>query len=522
MGVRVAADQRGFTLVEVMVAAFILLVGILGTIKLIDAANATTVSTKQREAGVNLTREVVEDVHSIPYEALTANSVVPQLQSQPGLEDMGAGGGWTIRRRGTTFNVAVGACTVDDPKDGLGSHDQGIFCATGDGSSDEECDDLLEAMADGDAGDAHVHGEAAIGECGIDIDLDGEVDDLLESEVCLTLPAACEEGTADANPQDYKRVVTNVWWQRNGVVRSVRQTTLVNNPGSAVGPAVRSLQLDGVSQPVTDPATGSAPFTFTTSSQPATVSWMLDGEAQGTATMTSATAGGFSWPISGSVRDGSYTVAVRAFNDSGIAGASRSMTVTLNRYLPTAPDGFAAGRNNTIVDFEWLPNPERDLSGYRVYRENAGGDVRVCELTTATECYDANPPGGPATYYVVAVDRDPVSGDHREGAHSATKTVVTTNNPPNPPTVLVASVSNGTTILRWTPPSPADPDPGDSIDFYRIYRDGSLYADRYDRTGSGTEVTYTDIHTGGDQHTYWVTAVDTQLAESTLLGPVTR
>ena len=100
--------------------------------------------------------------------------------------------------------------------------------------------------------------------------------------------------------------------------------------------------------------------------------------------------------------------------------------------------------------------------------------------------------------------------------------VTQTDNPPYPPTNLLASTSNGTTILRWTAPSPADPDPGDSIAFYRIYRDGSAYANRFDRTGTGADVTYTDTQTGGEQHTYYVTAVDTQLAESTLLGPVTK
>ena len=67
-----------------------------------------------------------------------------------------------------------------------------------------------------------------------------------------------------------------------------------------------------------------------------------------------------------------------------------------------------------------------------------------------------------------------------------------------------------------------DPDAGGSIDFYRIYRDGQLYGDRYDRTSLGTETTWTDTRTDGIQHDYSITAVDDQLAESTILGPVTR
>ena len=48
------------------------------------------------------------------------------------------------------------------------------------------------------------------------------------------------------------------------------------------------------------------------------------------------------------------------------------------------------------------------------------------------------------------------------------------------------------------------------------------YASRYDRTGTGADLTYTDTHPDGVTHTYYVTAVDTQLAESPLLGPVTK
>ena len=43
---------------------------------------------------------------------------------------------------------------------------------------------------------------------------------------------------------------------------------------------------------------------------------------------------------------------------------------------------------------------------------------------------------------------------------------------------------------------------------------------RADHTGSGTDLSYTDTDTGGVPHTYYITAVDSQLAESTIVGPV--
>jgi hypothetical protein len=125
------------------------------------------------------------------------------------------------------------------------------------------------------------------------------------------------------------------------------------------------------------------------------------------------------------------------------------------------------------------------------------------------------------TYYAVALDATP-AGATREGQASASDTVLATNSAPNPPATLSASTSGGATVLSWTAPTVADPDLGDSIDFYRVYRDGTAYEDRYDRTATGAQLTWTDTRTNGQTHTYWVAAVDTQLAESPKTGPVTR
>jgi hypothetical protein len=141
-------------------------------------------------------------------------------------------------------------------------------------------------------------------------------------------------------------------------------------------------------------------------------------------------------------------------------------------------------------------------------------------LTRATACQDTSPPSGTPSYYVVADDLDP-SGDNRDGTASEPITVTTSNQAPNTPPELTATRSDGVTTLTWTAASPADPD-GDSVAFYRVYRDGTAFADRYDRTGSGAELSYIDSHTDDTQHQYWVVAVDGQLAESNPVGPVTQ
>ncbi len=49
------------TLIEVMVATMILLVGVLGTVTMIDGANATTSKTKAREGATHLGRHRKND-----------------------------------------------------------------------------------------------------------------------------------------------------------------------------------------------------------------------------------------------------------------------------------------------------------------------------------------------------------------------------------------------------------------------------------------------------------------------------
>src|SRR4051794_23856603 len=128
--------ERGFTIVEVLVAAMLLIVGLLGAVSLIDGAIATTSRTKQREAGTNLAREVLQQARSIPYVHLTPQELQSRLRSNPGLEYFSSSqSGWQIRRRGFTYTVTASVCSIDDAKDGTGPHDAGTFCSDSAGSS---------------------------------------------------------------------------------------------------------------------------------------------------------------------------------------------------------------------------------------------------------------------------------------------------------------------------------------------------------------------------------------------------
>jgi prepilin-type N-terminal cleavage/methylation domain-containing protein len=463
--------DAGFTLVEVMVASFVLLIGLLSAYSLLDAANGATVRTRDSDRATNLTRELIEGARSVPYEKVSSPGVIAELQNLPGLEDVDAGA-YTIRRGGITFAIGVDVCVMDDPKDGGGPRPTtATFCAN-----------------------------------------------------------SAPVGTADKNPEDYKRVTVSVTWTEGGNTRTSRQTGIINNPGSASGPAIRSLAPVGYAAPfqVTNNV-ASVKFDVTTSSKPATLSWLLDGTRQTGAMSQNGTSGlawQFDWAIS-SLDDGQYVIAAEAADVYGVSGPGRQETVTLNRFVPRAPIQVTGGRTAFgTVEIEWTANSERDVVGYQVFRVGAASPV--CEITAQkldTFCTDHSPPGdAQLEYYVRAYDKDP-TGALRASADSAHLLVRKDNAAPYPVTGLtLTGLANGDVKLTWQRPAPEDPDVGDAISFYRIYRGGTALGNRFDRyfdSSGNPTVSWTDTDTDGQPHSYWVTAVDQQYRESVVVGPVT-
>jgi hypothetical protein len=110
------------------------------------------------------------------------------------------------------------------------------------------------------------------------------------------------------------------------------------------------------------------------------------------------------------------------------------------------------------------------------------------------------------------------------------------NAAPKAPTNLTAVVSGADVTVGWKiPSSPSDPDSGDSVESFRVYRRGATVppatawttADRigpagYDSmrvlcsgsTTAGAACGYNDAATDGAQHQYMVTSVDSHLRES--------
>lgn len=457
---RRVTEERGFTIVEIMVAVVILLTGALGTLAMLDMATQRTRTADDRQKATSLAREVVEAAKGIPYRRVSPSALVAQLREDDTIAGS-SGSPWRVEREGTTYTIDANVCWVDEPADGYGARTSGPFC---DGSG---------------AG-----------------------------------------GTSDSNPVDFKRVSVEVSWNTPAGRGKVRQSTLITVRGGADAPAVQNVRLTSpLSSPITDPGVQSAAFAVTTVADATSVIWLVDGTQHGTA-YGSGRNWTFQWQLPDA--DATYLVAAQTIEGSGLLGEAKSVTVVVNRHLPRAPEKFTAGRNGDLVEAKWDASRDRDVVGYRVYRQSTTGQpVVVCEFTEETSCVDAAAPaaaGGVLEYWAVAIEE--AAGVQREGDPSTRVDVNSLNRAPNPPEALALSKdAQGNTVLTWKAAAVPDPDTGDTVASYRIYRDGTALANRH-ITVAGTETTATDTETGGRPHQYWVVAVDSRLAESTPLGPV--
>ena len=456
----------GFTLVEVLVAALVLVVGVLGVLGLVTQANRVTSRTKAREAAVNLGRELVEAARAVPYGDLVPTRVQGQIAAQPGLADETAGAPWEVRRRGVTYTLTATACAIDDPGDGLGDHTGVPFCAD-----------------------------------------------------------SAATGTNDASPDDYKRVSVDVSWRDAAETRVVTQTAVINNGGSAFAPAVITLPSSPAS-----PVLGGTSVSFTaTTTRAEELRWYVDGIERGVVAGP-GTSFSFSWSLAGVV-DGVYLVSASAFDRYGESGAGRTATMVVNRAAPAKPAGVVGGRNGlwgaNVVDLRWNPNPERDITAYKVFRQAgstpADTDPIVCETTpddrSPYACTDDKAPAGSVRYYVraFAPARPPATGTEPSalpGSAEALQVNEANKRPGAPLTVQLYYGADGAATLTWTPAADLD----GTISGYRIYRDDNgSWQKRYDAAGAG-ELSWKD-RPGSGAHRYWITAIDDKLAESDFAPP---
>jgi prepilin-type N-terminal cleavage/methylation domain-containing protein len=530
-------DQNGFTLVEILVSITILLVGVLGVTTMISVSNRTTVMNNARQGATAVVRRALETSRSLPFRSIKSATLVADIQTQSPDLATTAPGAWKVARDGYVYTLDATVCRVDDDSDGYGVHD----------SAD---------------------------------------------------PAFCADntttGTADDQPGDYKRVTVTASWIANGTSRTMRQVTIVPPGGVGDAPAATNVHPTNptatTGQPLlisTRPSPSQIVFSATATNNPGYMSWLIDGSPVITCPPTVASCSGsgstwsFNWSIgsptidtasgspnqnkcvapSGSstyVFDGTYQVGAQPLDSNGLAGSAASTTVTINRCAPIEPPNFnATGRDKQFdpIDIEWDDNPEGDLVGYKVYRGTSlASGTPVCPPNASDpptpdmhSCIDGAPPAydknTPFYYSVYAYDQD-TSGAVRQGAVAYVDVNSAQNAAPKAPANLAASATGPNATVSWSIPSPPlDPDTGDTIESFRVYRRAAgapgpwSYTDRlppsvaYDSVtafcgGSaapGAACSFRDANTGGTAHEYMVTSVDSHLRESVYItgaGPV--
>jgi prepilin-type N-terminal cleavage/methylation domain-containing protein len=523
---RTVRDEKGFSLAELLVAIAVILVAVLGTVALLDRASAQTSTSKARQSATSLLREVIETSQGLPYAQLTTGSVKTTLQSNGFPDDDPTTGGiWEIKRNGVEFTLTAAACIVDDPGDGLATHAAG-------------------------------------------------------AGFCSDSPA----GTGDSNGDDYRRVTLTAT-PPPGLGNPVTQTTVVGsnritNPGgtgpgggTATSNEIRELKItaptlfSGQVAPCNNAAACSFPVATTNTVTPKSVSFQtttaytaqkivfaVDGQAIGTVNGP-ATTFNWTWNLADGQPDGNYVVTAQIFDASGANAVSSPtpLVVTVNRYIPdhNAFAPTAAGRNplfGNTPEVETYPTAsagvrvDRDITGFLASRllngtlsgvacQTFSPLIRGCQDKTAPNCC-----ASALTYRITPTGSNPDGSSQTGGITAASANVNIANSRPDAPSAPTAVRTGNTVTLTWTNPTTfsgaGDPDPGDCIDFYRIYRrelndvSSFEYEDRIERTTFGNAVapcgagvseeshTITLIEDDSAQKRYRITAVDTHMAES--------
>lgn len=456
--------EEGFTIIEVMVAAMLLIVGILGVLAMYVGALQTTTTSNARVAATNLTRELVETARETDYEDLSA--IAAELQSR----GLGSGSPWTIERRGTAYGVSVSSCVFDSPTDGYAATAPPDPCSARPAGTDSNGDDFRRVTF-------RVTWE------------DGARTREMSQAALIVNPAGGLGPRILAIAPLTQTITANV-----GTVSTVWTTT-----------AAQSLRWeidDGVSA---GSVTGSTSFTS---------AWSIGTSGSGSEVLDGA------YTMTGQAFDDR--------DIPGESRRADIVLNRRAPYAPTSFEGghntrggwveleWERNRERDILGYRvvWA-GPDAAPA--------TADDEQVCPAPTAGAmlgpgadgCADFSPQAGAQTYRIVAIDRDG-SNNLRDGAPRSLTVPSAAPAPPRP-LLLVLTNLGGVPRLTWTAPPLAD------IAFYRVYRDGTdvTYADRYDRTAGGLITTYTDFDPGTTSHRYWVTAVDSHFNESNPIGPVT-
>jgi type II secretory pathway pseudopilin PulG len=234
-------DEGGMTMVEVMAAMVILIIGVLGTLILVEGSMSSTSRTTAREQATNLARDMVERSRQATYKDMTMDLAPATLRGVlPASDGATALSGPNLRtfhvtRRGVDYTVTVFACSIDDPTDGAGTGDA-KFCAAPTGTIIPGSTPPGAAAAVNVLGISVVAGGSLLDTVCKAIGTQTAILTALTSAVSAVAPiSACPSGSAygtvpyDTTPDDLRRVRIDVAWNRGGA-GAISQTTLLTNP----------------------------------------------------------------------------------------------------------------------------------------------------------------------------------------------------------------------------------------------------------------------------------------------------
>ncbi|HKP91117.1 MAG TPA: hypothetical protein VJT75_14220 [Thermoleophilaceae bacterium] len=534
---------------EVVVAVVIILIGVLGTVVLIDRASSTGAETRTRQTANNILRDLLDTAQGLPYSSLTTANLVPALQTRGFADSVTSTTAWEITRNGTVYTVTASVCVVDDPNDGSqNSHP----------SSSNFCSD-----SPAGAGDSNG-------------------DDYRRVSLSVAPPAGAGAPISAATVVGQNRT-TNIGGTGSGagsssidittmkIDTSAGKTTLYSGqvarcPGSFLASCPAGIYGNGPTASTVWPK--QVYFQAVTASTAQKVKFAVDGKVYQTVNGPGTTFNS-TWTLPDGQPDGTYSVSAQVFDSSGntALSAPKAVTTILNRYLPD-PNAFAAtaaGRNHLYLqgttgfgypEVETYPSNtagarlDRDIVGFQTLRYlGTASGVLACSTNSvlARSCQDTGAPNRSTTALRYRIIPYALNADGTQqlgnGNPPVSIDVNAVNTRPCAPRNLTAS-RNGTIVtLTWQAPALAspcttasgDPDAGDCIDFHRVYTRtaGSTafaFGDRVDRTPFGVAVSpcgaagevstsLTLWETTSTAKSYQVTSVDTKLDESVPATP---
>lgn len=238
--------EAGYTIVEVMVAVVLLVIGVLAMLIMVEGSLSSTSRTTAREQATNLAREIVERSREIPYASTTTGEAPAALAASLPENPAVSGASFMVQRRNVDYTVTVSACSIDDPADGAGVGDA-TFCdapsnSTGPGDPGAGSELAVGPNILGLPVTLTVGGSLITTVCnalGTNSAIANEISSLATSlvgaqgkgAVISVCPDSSDGSIAfDTTPDDLRRITVLVAWTRGSSESSLSQTTLLTSP----------------------------------------------------------------------------------------------------------------------------------------------------------------------------------------------------------------------------------------------------------------------------------------------------